>query len=94
MQQRRISMRRQIEVVYEKGMLRPLGPLPEEIREHQHLIVTVEPLDGREVWLDTACVAAAARDADPAVSLEEVRKILANVHGSLAEAVAAEREER
>jgi len=51
-------MRRQIEVVYEKGVLRPLAPLPEEIREQQHLIVTVEPLDGREVWLDAACVGA------------------------------------
>jgi len=87
-------MRRQIEVVYEKGVLRPLAPLPEEIREQQHLIVTVEPLDGREVWLDAACVAAAARDAEPVVSLEEVRKILANIHGPLAQAVAAEREER
>ena len=87
-------MRRQIEVVYEKGVLRPLGPLPEEIQEQQHLIVTVEPLNGRDAWLDGDCVAAAARDADPAVSLEEVRRILANVQGSLAEAVAAEREER
>jgi hypothetical protein len=48
----------------------------------------------RDPWLDAACMAAAAREADPTVSLEEVRKVLAKVHGSLAEAVAAEREER
>jgi hypothetical protein len=44
--------------------------------------------------LDTDCLAAARRDAEPTVSLEEVRGILARVPGTLAQAVIADREER
>lgn len=87
-------MRQQVEVVYENGVLRPLSPLPGPPREHQHLTVTIDAPDTWEARLDTACVAAAKRDADPTVSLEEVRRILAKVPGTLAEAVIAEREER
>jgi predicted DNA-binding antitoxin AbrB/MazE fold protein len=87
-------MRQQIEVIFENGVLRPLGPLPDELHERQRYTVTVESLGDREARLDTACLAAAARDATPAVSLEEVRKVLAKIHGTLAEAVAVEREER
>jgi predicted DNA-binding antitoxin AbrB/MazE fold protein len=87
-------MHEQIEVVYENGVLRPLGPLPDQLREHQHLTVTIDTPDAREARLDTVCVAAAKRDADPTVRLEEVRKILAKVPGTLAEAVRAEREDR
>jgi predicted DNA-binding antitoxin AbrB/MazE fold protein len=77
-------MREQIEVVYENGVLRPLGPLPGQLQEHQHLTVTIEGLNGAD-WL---------AGADPAVSLEAVRRALAKVPGTLAQAVAAEREER
>jgi predicted DNA-binding antitoxin AbrB/MazE fold protein len=87
-------MHEQIEVVYENGVLRPLGPLPPQLREHQHLTVTIDTTGGLEERLDTACLAAAKRDADPTVSLEEVRRILAKVPGTLAQAVTAEREER
>ena len=87
-------MHEQVEVVYESGVLRPLGPLPPLLREHQHLTVTIDTPDTLEARLDAACVAAAKRDADPTVSLEEVRRILAKVPGSLTEAVIAEREER
>jgi predicted DNA-binding antitoxin AbrB/MazE fold protein len=87
-------MHEQIEVIYENGVLRPLGPLPPQLHEHQHLTVTLDTPDAREARLDTACVAAARRDADPTVSLDEVRRILAKVPGTLAEAVNAEREER
>ena len=87
-------MHQPIEVIYENGVFRPLGPLPEELREHQRYTVTVAPAGDREARLDAACVAAATRDANPAVSLEDVRKVLAKVTGTLAEAVAAEREDR
>lgn len=87
-------MHQQIEVIYENGVLRPLGPLPDELRERQRYTVTLEGPGGREGRLDAACMAAAARDATPAVSLEDVRRALAKIHGTLAEAVAAEREER
>jgi predicted DNA-binding antitoxin AbrB/MazE fold protein len=87
-------MREQIEVVYENGVLRPLEPLPDQLREHQHLTVIIDTSATLEARLDAACVAAAKREADPSVTLEEVRTILAKVPGTLAEVVAAERAER
>ena len=87
-------MHEHIEVVYENGVLRPLGPLPPQLREHQHLTVTIDTPGDLEDRLDPACLAAARRDADPTVSLEEVRRILAKVPGTLAQAIIAEREER
>jgi predicted DNA-binding antitoxin AbrB/MazE fold protein len=87
-------MPQQVEVIYENGVLRPLGPLPAELHERQRYTVTLEAAGDHEARLDAACMAAAARDATPAVSLEDVRRVLAKVHGTLAEAVAAEREER
>ena len=87
-------MSQRIEVVYENGVLRPLGPPPAGLHERQRYTVTLESAGDRETRLDVACVAAAARDADPTASLEQVRKALAKTHGTLADAVAAEREER
>jgi predicted DNA-binding antitoxin AbrB/MazE fold protein len=87
-------MHRQVEVVYENGVLRPLEPLPPQLQEHQHLIVTIDTSSALEARLDAACLAAAKRDADASVSLEEVRRILAKVPGTLADAVRAERDER
>jgi len=87
-------MHQQIEVVFENGVLRPIGPLPDELHERQHYTVTIDTPLSRADRLDTACLAAARRDADATVSLEEARRILAKVPGSLAEAVRAEREER
>lgn len=78
-------MHQKFDVVYENGVLRPLGPLPEQIREHQRYTVSVEGL-GQAARPDAECPAAA--------SLEEVRKILSKVSESLADAVAADREER
>jgi len=83
-----------IEVVYENGVLRPVGPLPSQLQEHQHLRITLDMPGTLEDRLDAACLAAAKRDADPTVSLEEVHKILAKVPGTLTQAVSAEREER
>ena len=36
-------MREHIEVIYENGVLRPLGSLARQFHEHQHLTVTIEP---------------------------------------------------
>jgi predicted DNA-binding antitoxin AbrB/MazE fold protein len=87
-------MHEHIEVVYENGVLRPLEPLPPQLREHQHLTVTIDTPNVLEDRLDAVCLGAAKRDADPTVSLEEVRRILAKVPGTLAQAVSDEREER
>lgn len=87
-------MHEQIEVIFENGVLRPLGPLPTQLREHQHLTITIDTDAALEDRLDAVCLAAAKRDADLTVSLEEVRRILAKVPGTLAQAVSVEREER
>lgn len=77
-------MREQIEVIYENGVLRPLGALPRQYQEHQHLTVTIEGSNGAERWL---------ADADPTVSLEAVRLALGKAPGTLAQLVRAERDE-
>lgn len=87
-------MTHRIDVIYENGVLRPLDQLPAQIRERQRYTVTLEASNGAEPWRDTACIMAAARDANAAVGLEEVRKALAKIPGSLAGAVHAEREDR
>jgi len=86
-------MHEHIEVVYEHGVFRPLGPLPTELHEQERYTLILETPSVRAARLDTEYMAAAAREANPAVSLEEVRRILAKVPVSLAELIAAEREE-
>lgn len=77
-------MTRQIEVVYENGTLRPLGPLPEELREHRRYVVSMDLFDA----------AAAVPPSQSVPSLEEVRRILAKTRETATEAVHAEREDR
>jgi hypothetical protein len=52
------------------------------------------PPNGDESFLDVEFMEACKREADPSVTLEDVRRILAKVPGSLADAVIEEREER
>jgi predicted DNA-binding antitoxin AbrB/MazE fold protein len=78
-------MREQIEVIYENGVLRPLGPFLARLQEQQHLTITIEGPVEADSWL---------AGADATVSLEEVRRVLSQVPGTLAQRVAAERDER
>jgi predicted DNA-binding antitoxin AbrB/MazE fold protein len=78
-------MREQIEVVYENGVLRPLGALAGQFQEHQHLTVTVEDVDESARWL---------ADADPTVSLETVRQALGKTAVTITQLINTEREER
>ena len=78
-------MREQIEVIYENGVLRPVGPFLGQAQEHQHFLVTIEGPVEANTWLTGA---------DPTVSLEAVRQVLSQVPGTLAQLVHAEREER
>lgn len=78
-------MREQIEVVYANGVLRPLGAIPEGWQEHQHLTVTVENGAQSVDWL---------ADADPTISLEDVREALGKTSDSIANLARAERDER
>ena len=47
-----------------------------------------------EAWLDVEFMNACAKEADPSVTLEAVRQILAKLPGSLADDISAERSER
>ena len=87
-------MHEKLEVIYENGVLRPLALLPPPLQENQQFTVTIDTPDTLEARLDAVCVAAAKRNADPTVSLEEARKILAKVPGTLVQSVRSEREER
>jgi predicted DNA-binding antitoxin AbrB/MazE fold protein len=85
-------MTRNLQAVYQGGVLRPLEPL--DLREQQIVNVTISDEVPPESWLDTECLAACAAEADDAVSLEDVRAALAKIPGSLTEDFMAEREDR
>jgi predicted DNA-binding antitoxin AbrB/MazE fold protein len=90
-------MTKQVEAVYENGILRPLEPLPFE--EHQHVTVVISEvhtaldrshLDAEYLASVRADVAAMGR----IPALADIHKITAKDPGSWAEAIGAEREER
>ena len=87
----------QVDAVYEHGMLKPLGPLDLAENEHVSLLVTpitraseaCEPDAGFLENLRTA-----VQDAGPAPGLEEVRRRLSKIPGTLTADFIAEREDR
>jgi predicted DNA-binding antitoxin AbrB/MazE fold protein len=87
----------QVDAVYENGMLRPLQPL--DLSEHEHVIVSIvkcTPAPGRS-RLDAEYIDRIKRelpDAEAAPGLEEVRRRLAKIPGSMAAEIVAERGER
>ncbi len=85
-------MTRNLQAIYEGGVLRPLEPL--DLREKQLVNVTITDEPATESWLDAECLAACALEADDSVGLEEVRAALAKIPGSLTEDFIAEREDR
>jgi predicted DNA-binding antitoxin AbrB/MazE fold protein len=81
-------MLKEIEAVYENGVLRPLEPLP--LSEQEHVMVSVSR--GTEGdWLDAEFMDACAADADPSVTLQQVRSSLAKIRGSMDEAIDQDR---
>ncbi|MGA2713113.1 MAG: antitoxin family protein [Bryobacteraceae bacterium] len=86
-------MEKTVQAVYENGVLRPLEPLP--LGERQQVTVTISDavdlspnhplLVSSEEWLDSA---------QDDIGLDEVRRALSTIHGSLSEAVIEERRER
>jgi predicted DNA-binding antitoxin AbrB/MazE fold protein len=78
-------MDERIEVVYENGVFRPVGPVPSTLRDQQHLTVLIEARETADNWLTNAA---------PAASLEAVRRALGKVPGTLAQIIRDEREER
>jgi predicted DNA-binding antitoxin AbrB/MazE fold protein len=90
-------MTKQVEAVYENGVLRPLEPL--HLSEHQHVTVVISDahdMAGRS-HLDTSYITAARAEVAAMgriPTLDEIHKITAKDPGSWADAIRAEREER
>jgi predicted DNA-binding antitoxin AbrB/MazE fold protein len=84
-------MTRSLKAVYEKGVLRPLEPLP--LKEHQQVTVTVsDEEDGS--WIDTGFLRYLEAQADESVTLEHVRTALAKIPGSMTPDFRKERDDR
>ena len=86
-------MAREIDAIYENGVLRPLEPL--DLEEQQRVRITIDHGDPLADLLDTEFMEWCARKATGDVpSIEEVRQILSKIKGSMADVVIAERDER
>ena len=83
-------MAKQIEAIYENGVLRPLGTV--DLEEHQLYRLVVIRTDDDEPALDEAFIASCAPDDSRDVSIEEVRQALSAIPGSLSDAIRAERD--
>ena len=83
-------MAKQIEAIYENGVLRPLGVVDLEERQLYQLVVI--RTDDDEPALDEAFIASCAPENGQDVSIEEVRQALSAIPGSLSDAIRAERD--
>ena len=86
-------MDKRLQAVYQNGVLQPLEMLP--LSERQQVTVTINAPDSMEHeiagYFTPEEWAQAAQDT---VSLDEVRRALATISGTLSDAVIAQREER
>jgi predicted DNA-binding antitoxin AbrB/MazE fold protein len=87
----------QVDAVYENGVLRPVQPL--NLSEHERVTVEILNADSGSpaAELDSDCVEGIRRklrNAGPAPGLEEVRRRLSKIPGSMTPDFIAEREER
>lgn len=82
-------MKKSVEAIYEDGVFRPLEPV--DLPDHQRVQVTVADEDE---WLDRDYIQWAASQVQETVSLDDVRKALAKIPGSLTADFIAEREDR
>jgi predicted DNA-binding antitoxin AbrB/MazE fold protein len=85
-------MGKQVEAIYENGVLRPLVPLG--LEEHQRVTITIaEDNEAEEDLFDPEFTRWCAEQSKNAPSLEEVRQALSKIQGSMAEIVIVERDE-
>jgi predicted DNA-binding antitoxin AbrB/MazE fold protein len=85
----------QVEAIYENGVLRPLQPL--DLREHEHVIVSVSEAAPGKSALAVEFIERIKREAQedgPAPGLEEVRRRMAKISGSLSADIIADRGDR
>jgi predicted DNA-binding antitoxin AbrB/MazE fold protein len=90
-------MRMQVDAIYENGVLKPLQPL--DLAENEHVMVTVVKTTSASdsPQLDIAYIESLGRELrnfGPAPGLEEVRRRLSKIPGSMTADFIAEREER
>ena len=86
-------MEKTVQAVYEGGVLRPLEPIL--LEERQEVTVTIS--DERNIPRDHPLLASSEEWANAAgdkVGIDEVRRALATIRGSLSEAVMEERRDR
>lgn len=84
-----------VDAVYENGVLRPLQPL--DLREQEHVLVSVVKAGPDRSNLAVEYIENVLKklaDAGPAPGLEEVRRRLAKIPGSMAAEIIADRGER
>jgi predicted DNA-binding antitoxin AbrB/MazE fold protein len=81
-------MSRQLEAVYENGVLRPLEPLG--LADQQHVLVTVSEITDYKAWARAQLKEAGT----VAPGLAEIQRALARIPGSMSEVVVEERRER
>jgi predicted DNA-binding antitoxin AbrB/MazE fold protein len=89
-----IVMIQRVEAIYERGVLRPLRPLP--LAESQRVSVTVSDSSASRSLADPEfldAIRAEAAELSDVPSLEEVQRALSKIPGSLAGDFMTEREE-
>lgn len=86
-------MERRLQAVYKDGVLQPLEALPLEDKQQVTMTITDPTTAGQDVtgYFSPEEWAEAAHDD---ISLDEVRRALSTISGSLSEAVVALRQER
>jgi predicted DNA-binding antitoxin AbrB/MazE fold protein len=90
-------MTRQVEAVYENGMLRPLEPVLLEEHQRVTVLITDGPAAPARSYLDVQYMEATRREVEALEhipSREEILEITAKDPTSWADAIIAEREER
>ena len=88
-------MTRQLEAIFQGGMLRPLQPL--DLLEDQKVVVTIATLPlalEEDDFLDIELHRYCEGRADTSITLEQVRRELASIPGSMSDDIIADREER
>ena len=88
-------MTKQVEAVYENGLLRPLEPL--SLAENERVTVTINATESERSRLDVEFIERAKRElasTDYIPTLEEVRQMLSKDKSSWADLIIAEREDR
>ena len=89
-------MPHQVDAVYENGVLRPLEPL--DLREHERVLISIvkAAVQGRSnlavEYIES--VKEGLQEAEPAPGLDDVRRRLAKIPGSMAAEIVADRGER